>query len=111
MAKAKKHEDPEFVTGTARTRFLGPKKDEDGRKIIVEEGEDVELEYRLALRLEHSGKLALGDDRKDAKTGAATNKKERDAAAEAERRRLLELDDRIAARDAGESKKKSSKKS
>lgn len=107
MAKKKADKDPEFITGTARTRFLGNEKDEHGRKIAIEEGEDVELEYRLALRLEASGKLALGDDRKEAKVGADTNAAARAEADQVERRRLLELDDRLEERDEADTVKKS----
>ena len=54
---------PDSLVGTARERFVGPKKDKKtGQKSLVEVGGDVERDYNLAMRLARSGKIALDDD-------------------------------------------------
>jgi hypothetical protein len=111
MAKKKRtEEDPEFVEVTARERINGIEKDKNGRRKVIEQGEDFKCPYRLALRLERSGKVAIDDDDRDAaKIGAATNRKAQEDADHGERRRIQDLDDRIAERDKGDSKKRGKK--
>jgi len=63
MAKGNPEEIPDTLVVTARERFVGTKKNKKtGQHNIVEVGDDVELDYNLALRLERSGKVAIDDE-------------------------------------------------
>lgn len=66
MAKGNLEEIPDTLVVTARERFVGTKKNKKtGQHDIVEVGDDIELDYNLALRLERSGKIAIDDELRD----------------------------------------------
>jgi hypothetical protein len=66
MAKGNPEEIPDTLVVTARERFVGTKKNKKtGQHDIVEVGDDIELDYNLALRLERSGKIAIDDELRD----------------------------------------------